>query len=121
MPHQKTPTTAGSPWPKINEGYVDEFGFVDPDVHKLAGMVWPIAESLSLRAIQDSQAGQRLLVKTAALVTRKFAEHPERMTNLKGYILKTFCRLLSAETEKISKHAQLNAEFEGGVSGFSRR
>jgi DNA-directed RNA polymerase specialized sigma24 family protein len=112
---------ACSPWPEITEAYEDEFGLVDPEVHKLAGTLWPLAETLALRAIQDGQAGQRLLVKAVAIVTRKFAEQPERMTNLKGYVFKTFYRLLSAESAKINRNSQLDDELERGEPTFARK
>jgi DNA-directed RNA polymerase specialized sigma24 family protein len=109
------------PWPEIQEGYEDEFGPVDPEVYKLAGTVWPLAQAHILRTINDYDTGQRLLVKAVVIVSRKCAEKPDQITNVKAYLIKTFYHLLLEELEKRSKHDQLETEVVDSIQSIATR
>jgi DNA-directed RNA polymerase specialized sigma24 family protein len=100
MSHKRTPSDCEIPWPQIQEAYVDEFGLIDPDIHQFAGRLWSLACRLSLRRINDAETGQTLLIKAVALVSRKTAEAPERITLLRPYLFRTFTRLLEEERKK---------------------
>jgi DNA-directed RNA polymerase specialized sigma24 family protein len=91
----------------LDTSYVDEFGPINREVYELAATLWPLAVSLIHRTIQDLQTGQNLMIKAVAIVSRKLAEQPEKMTSLHGYLFRTFSRLVSAEFEKETKHGRL--------------
>jgi hypothetical protein len=76
-------------WPALGSSYLDEFGFIDQTVYDVARNVWPRAALSVARTLRDSQVGQRIMMKAAALVSRKLKEDPERITNLHGYLYKT--------------------------------
>jgi DNA-directed RNA polymerase specialized sigma24 family protein len=94
-------------WPDLGSSYVDEFGFIDQTVYEVARNVWPRVALSVARTLRDSQAGQRIMMKAAALVSRKLKEDPERITNLHGYLYKTFVRSLREELEREGRHAEL--------------
>ncbi len=105
MPHKTNPPSPPPPWPEVNEAYQDEFGPIDPDVYKFAAEIWPLAESPSFRHLIDTE---RLLIKAVALVSRICARQPERLSNLKGYLYKTFSRLLLEHLKKQQRQESLD-------------
>jgi DNA-directed RNA polymerase specialized sigma24 family protein len=107
-PHIDNPHA--NPWPEVQGAYLDEFGPIDPKVYTYATSLWPAVEPLVLRTIRDEHHGQRLMIKAVALVSRKLAEQPGRLTNLKSYLSQTFRRLLFEEFEKQTNHAERDAE-----------
>lgn len=102
MPHNSDPPPP--PWPEIKETYRDEFGFIDPDVYKFAADVWPLAESPSFRNLIDAE---HLLMKAVAVVSRVCAEQPGKLSNLKGYLYRTFSRLLLEQLRKQQRQEPL--------------
>ncbi len=118
MPPRHIDNSHASPWPEVKGAYLDEFGPIDPKVYTHASSLWPAVEPLVRRTIRDVQNGQRLMIKAVALVSRKLAEQPERMTNLKGYLAQTFRRLLFEEFEKQTSHAERDAEAAARISAI---
>jgi DNA-directed RNA polymerase specialized sigma24 family protein len=121
MPHKKPDNFRTTSWPDIEVAYVDEFGPIDPIVYAQAGTLWPLVEPLVLRTLRDGQNGQRLMMKAVALVSRKLAEQPERMINLKSYLFQAFRHLLFEELEKLTGHAQRDAEVAARITAIPQR
>jgi hypothetical protein len=48
------------------------------------------------------------MMKAAALVSRKLNEDPQKITNIHGYLYRTFIHSLREEMEKEERHAELN-------------
>lgn len=97
-------------WPDLNSSYIDEFGRIDRAVYEIARQVWPAVVPAIRRTLRDLHAGQRVMIKASALVSRKLMENPEKLTNIHGYLYRTFIRLLNEEAEKEGKHAEINRE-----------
>jgi DNA-directed RNA polymerase specialized sigma24 family protein len=95
-------------WPELDSSYVDEFGLIDGAIYEIAREVWPAVVPSILRTLRDLQAGQTTMMKAAALVSRKLNENPEKITNVHGYLYRTFIRLLNYEIEKEGKHAEFD-------------
>jgi DNA-directed RNA polymerase specialized sigma24 family protein len=96
-------------WPPLEDGYNEEFGWVDPEVYRAAGEVWVSGgHALALKLLQDEATGLRFMRKAAALVTRRRADAP--IDNLPGYIFQTYRRLLLAELETINAHRERERE-----------
>jgi DNA-directed RNA polymerase specialized sigma24 family protein len=121
MPHRKLDNSLKTAWPDIQAAYVDEFGPIEPSVYAQAGTLWPVVEPLVLRTIKDVQNGQRLMMKAVALVSRKFAEQPERMINLKSYLFQVFRHLLFEELEKLTGHAERDVEAAARIAVIPQR
>lgn len=97
-------------WPSLDEGYIDEFGVICPEVYRAAGELWPQAESLVYSKLRDCPAGMRLMLKAAAAVSRKRREQPDQIRDLKAYLWTTFKRLISDEVEKENRYQPLEPE-----------
>lgn len=102
-------------WPDLDEGYTDEFGAIDPEVYQAAGELWPQAEKFVDATTRDGASGLRLMLKAAALVSRKTGREPERIYELKGYIWTTFERLVLGELKKESHHQALGANLTANL------
>lgn len=103
-----------SNWPPIEDGYEDEFGRVDPDVYEAAGELWRRrGESFAVSTLRDESAGQRLMLKAAALVTRRRAAPGAEVENLRAYLYQTYKHLVLAELEKESGHRRRESEAFG--------
>ena len=116
MPHKSDPPPP--PCPEIHEAYEDEFGPIDPDVYKFAAEVWPLAGSPSFRNVIDTD---RLLFKAVAMVSRICVEQPDKVSNLKGYLYKTFSRLLLEQLRKQQRHEQLDNVLLDHVEALTTR
>lgn len=98
-------------WPPLEDGYKEEFGWVDPEVYRAAGEVWAAAgEALAHRLLGDGPAGLPFMRKAAARVTRRTEEPNAGIDNLTGYVFRTYERLLLAEVRLRNKHRQLEQE-----------
>lgn len=95
-------------WPDLESSYIDEFGLIDRAVYDISRQVWPAVMPYIRRTVRDLQAGQIVMMKAAALVSRKVNESPQEITNVHGYLYRTFIHLLSKEVEKQGKHAERN-------------
>ena len=87
-------------WPQLESGYMDAEGWVDLEVYRTAGALWPFAEHLARVNLRDSVAGQKLLLKAVVDVSRVREEKRiagELIKNLKGYLFVTYKRLLLEE------------------------
>ena len=104
-PHLLEPEVA---WPDLEVSYIDEFGLIDRAVYDISRNVWPAVVPYIRRTLRDVQAGQIVMMKAAALVSRKVNENPQKITSVHGYLYRTFIHLLSKEVEKEGKHAELN-------------
>lgn len=96
-------------WTSADQAYLDEFGPIERPVYEAAQALWPQVERSALQVLRDAAAGQRLLMKACALVTRKRAAAPETILNLPAYLYRTWQRLLLAELEKENGHRQKDA------------
>ena len=92
-------------WPVLETGYDDEFGSVDPEVHRAAGDLWCRAEHLALDLLHDSVAGYRLLKQAVAAVSRLAPERRAQIRDLPAYLFQTYKRLVLAELEKRNAHS----------------
>jgi len=104
-PHLLEPEVA---WPDLEVSYIDEFGLIDRAVYDISRNVWPAVVPYIRRTLRDLQAGQIVMMKAAALVSRKVNESPDKITSVHGYLYRTFIHLLSKEVAKEGKHAELN-------------
>lgn len=95
-------------WPDLESSYIDEFGLIDRAVYDISRHVWPAVVPYIRRTLRDLYAGQIVMMKATALVTRKINESPQRITSVHGYLYRTFIHLLIEEVEKEGKHAELN-------------
>jgi len=95
-------------WPDLDSSYTDEFGRIDRTIYEIARKIWPVVVPSILRLLRDLQAGQAVMMKAAALVSRKLNEDPQKLTNLHGYLYRTFIHLLKEKAEKEGRHAELN-------------
>jgi DNA-directed RNA polymerase specialized sigma24 family protein len=95
-------------WPDLDSSYTDEFGRIDRTIYEIARKIWPLVVPSILRLLRDLQAGQAVMMKAAALVSRKLSEDPQKITNLHGYLYRTFIHLLKEKAEKEGRHAELN-------------
>jgi hypothetical protein len=95
-------------WPHLESSYIDEFGLIDQAVYEVGRNIWPAVVPYIRRTLRDLQAGQIVMMKAAALVSRKVNENSQEITNVHGYLYRTFVHLLSKEVEKEGKHAELN-------------
>jgi len=87
-------------WPVLDTGYDDEFGSVDPVVHRAAGELWSCAEHLAGDLLHDSVTGYRLLKQAVAAVSRLAPERRAQIRDLPAYLFQTYKRLVLAELEK---------------------
>jgi DNA-directed RNA polymerase specialized sigma24 family protein len=120
MPHNKDKAQS-SVWPSLANGYLDEFGPIDPIVHEAAGRLWPAVEVHLLRAQIVPEDGQTLMLKAVALVTRARCQRTEEISNIDGYLWRTFHRLLLEELERRALHCKLDAEFAARFALASQR
>lgn len=110
MPHNKDKPPSRV-WPPLTNGYIDEFGPIDPTLHEVAGRLWPTVEVQLRRARIVPEDGQTLMLKAVALVTRATCQRTEEISHIDGYLWKTFHRLLLEELERRALHSKLDAEF----------
>jgi DNA-directed RNA polymerase specialized sigma24 family protein len=121
MPHRQSDNPAASSWPDISRSYVDEFGSIESRVNDAAGRIWPRARSFAIRVLRDDQLGQRVMMKAAAIVSRKFIELSGDITNLDGYLWRTFHRLLLEEYDKERSHIEKQTELVAETTSLERR
>jgi len=95
-------------WPDLDSSYTDEFGRIDRTIYEIARKIWPVVVPSILRSLRDLQEGQAVMMKAAALVSRKVNEDPQKFTNMHGYLYRTFIHLLREEAEKEGRRAELN-------------
>ena len=95
-------------WPDLESSYIDEFGLIDHTVYKISRHVWPAVVPYIRRSLRDLAAGQILMMKAVALVSRKVNEDPQQITSVHGYLYRTFIHLLTSEVKKLGKHAELD-------------
>lgn len=85
--------------PPLQEGYEDEFGRIDPEVYQAASAIWPAAANFGEFALHDRGLASNLMMKAAARVSETIASG-KSIENLRGYLLRTFKRLVAREREK---------------------
>jgi DNA-directed RNA polymerase specialized sigma24 family protein len=102
----------GIPWPPLNAAYLDEFGVIDPEVYTAAGHMWRKGERFALSAIGDAAAGLRLMMRAAAVVTRKRTAPGSAIENLNAYLFQTYKHLVLAVMEKENGHRRLDLEHQ---------
>ncbi len=91
-------------WPPLEEAYTDEFGVILPEVYEAASELWHQSENFVLSTLRDTAAGQRLIFKAAASVSRQFSRQPDRINSLNAYLWIAFKRLVLDELEKENGH-----------------
>ena len=110
----------GTVWPPLATAYTDEFGHISPDVYAAAGALWKIsAERLALSTLADAPTGLRLMLKAAAIVSRKHAEPGNVIANLSAYLYQTYKHLILAELEKENGHRQRERERLSEIESLS--
>jgi DNA-directed RNA polymerase specialized sigma24 family protein len=120
MPHNRDKSPSNV-WPSLTNGYIDEFGPIDPTLHEVALRLWPKVEVQLQRAQIPPEDGQTLMLKAVALVTRAKSQRAEEIKNIDGYLWKTFHRLLLEQLEKRALHSKLDAEFAARFASASQR
>jgi hypothetical protein len=101
----------GTVWPPLATAYTDEFGHIEPDVYKAAGALWSVrAEQFARSTLGDAPTGLRLMLKAAALVSRKYLEPGMHIENLSAYLFHAYKRLVLAELEKENGRRKRNAD-----------
>jgi DNA-directed RNA polymerase specialized sigma24 family protein len=120
MPHNKDKPQSGV-WPPVANGYLDEFGPIDPTVHEAAGRLWPTVEVHLRRVQMVPEDGQTLMSKAVALVSRARHQRTEEISNIDGYLWRTFHRLLLEELERRALHSKLDAEFVARFAPAAQR
>lgn len=98
--------------PSSDDAYNDEFGEIDADVYAAAGDLWPRAAGFARDQLGDESAGQRLLFKAAADVSRQKLSQTEPIRNLNAYLLKSFKRLVLAEVNRRRRDHGADGELE---------
>jgi DNA-directed RNA polymerase specialized sigma24 family protein len=91
-------------WPTLDTGYEEEFGPVDPEVHRVARDLWPRAAHLATDLLHDPVAGYGLLKRAVAAVSGLPPDKRERIRDLPAYLFQTYKRLVLAELEKRNGH-----------------
>jgi hypothetical protein len=91
-------------WPPLETAYTDEFGEIDPEVYATAGRLWTQGERFALHALVDAPGGLRLMLRAAAIVTRRLSLPDVRIANLPAYLFQIYKHLVLAELEKQSGH-----------------
>jgi hypothetical protein len=112
-------------WPAVDSAYMDEFGLIDPEVHRAAAAIWGPCERLARSLLGDAPGGLRLMMRAAADVSRVRAETPEAIRHLPSYLFVAYRRLVVAEARKQNGHRQqeetlmvrLRAEAGGEAGG----
>jgi len=97
-------------WPALDAGYQEEFGPVDPEVHRVASDLWPSAEHFALDVLHDAGAGFRLLKRAVVAVSTLPADRREQIHDLPAYLFRTYKRLVLAELEKLNGHRKHDLE-----------
>ncbi|HZI19286.1 MAG TPA: sigma-70 family RNA polymerase sigma factor [Pyrinomonadaceae bacterium] len=113
----------------IETAYADEFGLVAPDVYACANEIRARARGYAARVLSDNDAARAdtLLLKAAAQVTRHLGGDPGGVTHLRGYLFRTFRRVLLAELEKddnrrrFESRSAADAELRGQAENVERR
>jgi DNA-directed RNA polymerase specialized sigma24 family protein len=91
-------------WPALETGYEEEFGSVDPEVHRVARALWPRAEHLALDLLHDRAVGYRLLKRAVAVLSGLSADKRSEIRDPTAYLFQTYKRLVLAELEKRNGH-----------------
>ncbi len=87
--------------PPFDKFYEDEFGAIDREVFRVAEEVWnQHARFFADECLRDKDEGWRLMLKTAANVSRARANNGEVIDNLPGYIFSSFKYLVYGEIKK---------------------
>lgn len=107
-------------WPLLESAYTDEFGHIEPDIYAVAGALWKAsAERFALSTLADAPTGLRLMLKAAAIVSRKHAEPGNLIANLSAYLYQTYRHLVLAELEKENGHRRREKERQGEIESIS--
>lgn len=102
---------SGTIWPSLSTSYTDEFGQIEPNIYQAAGAIWKDGgERFAVSTVADAAAGLRLMLKAAAIVSRKQAEPGNLIKNVPGYLFQTYRHLVIAELEKEYEHRQCEVE-----------
>lgn len=94
-------------WPVVEQSWIDLYGAIDADIYGAAAELWPRAERIILQYQQDVSAGQQLMMKACALVTRRRGE--TELANVTAYLFQTWKHLFFAELAKNDGHRRLEA------------
>lgn len=105
--------------PPLEAAYTDEFGRIEPDVYSAASAIWQRCEQYALATLGDAPAGLRLLLKSAAIATRRHALPDAYIANLPAYLFQTYKHLVLAELEKENGHRQRETERHTEIEALS--
>lgn len=110
---------AATIWPTLETAYTDEFGDIDPEVYAAAGRLWRQGERYALSALGDASTGLRLMLKAAAIVSRRRTLPDDHITNLSAYLFQTYKHLVLAELEKENGHRQREKDRQTEIEAIS--
>lgn len=96
----------------MGKGYQDpEFGWIDADVQEVAAGLWKNGgQQFTHATIRNEGAGWRLMLRAAAITTRKRSEREHHIKSVPAYLRKVYERLVLAELEKENGHRRFEAE-----------
>jgi DNA-directed RNA polymerase specialized sigma24 family protein len=97
-------------WPVLETPYQEEFGPVDPQVHRVARDLWPRAEHLALHLLHDRAAGFRLLKRAVTALSGLSTDRRGQIRDPAAYLFQTYKRLVLAELEKLNGHRAREVE-----------
>lgn len=92
--------------------YEDEFGKINPQILRLANIVWQKSGSFFSNLLRDQSDCQRILLKAASQVSRKYEAAECSIENPTAYLYSTFRHLILAELKRQKHHSELDAEFQ---------
>jgi pyruvate-formate lyase len=101
---------------ELSDSYNNEFGTVSPVVNRAAVSILEKTQAFANRVIHDEHLGNQLLSKATANVSRVLDRDAGHITNLPGFLLKSYKRLVLAEAKKRQYRSDLEAKWINDVS-----
>lgn len=87
-------------WPSVDAPYIDEFGYIDKDIHEAAGEIWRWAAAYAHATLGDEASGQTALKKVCAKITEKRAAGAIQIVKLNAYIQTAFKHEVLAQLKR---------------------
>lgn len=95
---------------KVDFEYEDEFGKIHPHILSVAEAIWRKSGDFFSKIIQDPHQCLKILMRAAALVSRKYNAGETEIKNPTSYLYTTFRHLILAEVSRRKRHCELEAE-----------
>ena len=97
-------------WPSVDAPYIDEFGYIDKDIHEAAGEIWRWAAAYAHAILGDEASGQTALKKVCAKITEKRAAGAIQIVRLNAYIQTAFKHEVLAQ---LKRNRTVNVDVSG--------